>query len=66
MRKKIEKKYGCFCANCRATNNTEVAFVTINICYYSSDYILSVQFFYIIFIDFYVYVLCMYCAFCSE
>ena len=50
----------------RATNNTEVAFVTINIFYYSSDYILSVQFFYIIFIDFYVYVLCMYCAFCSE
>ena len=43
-----------------------IAFVTINICYYSSDYILSIQFFYIIFIDFNVYVLCMYCALCLE
>ena len=45
--------------DCRATNSS-------CICYYSSDYILSVQFFYIIFIDFYVYVLCMYCALCAE
>ena len=60
MRKKIEKKYGCFCANCRATNNTEVAFVTINICYYSSDYILSVQIFILyLLISMFMYYVCI-------